>query len=256
MTCEHARALIDGFVLDELSAADARTLADHVRGCAACTAELAGASRLIELLATLPELAPSRDFDTRVLAAAFVERHGRHAQRGWLADLRAQILRGTLRTTGTLAATVALVALLAVGGVWAASTLFMGPLLSAGTGHDGTPRPTASAPAGTGSAPAAKLAPSATPVPTPIETPRVIVPTVTPSPAPSARPTLRPSPPASPTPPPVVLAAPTAPPSAAPSASAASSPTPSPTPKCRRTPQGPLCYPASPSPSAAGSSSP
>ena len=39
MTCEHARALIDGFVLDELSPAQARTLADHVRGCVACTAE-------------------------------------------------------------------------------------------------------------------------------------------------------------------------------------------------------------------------
>jgi hypothetical protein len=39
MTCEHARALVDGFVLDELSPAQARTLADHVRACAACTSE-------------------------------------------------------------------------------------------------------------------------------------------------------------------------------------------------------------------------
>ena len=252
MTCEHARALIDRFVLDELSPAQARTLADHVRGCVACTAELAGASRLIELLATLPEVAPSPEFEARIFAAVVADRQRRHAHRSWLGDLRAQILRGTLRTTGTFAATVALVALLAVGGVWAASNLFMGPLLSAGVLHDGTPRPTLATPTGTPTGPAAAV--PLTPAPAPTVTPRVIVITVTPSPAPSERPTLRPS--TQPTPAPVVLAAPTASPSAAPVASAGSSPTPSPTPKCRRTPQGPLCYPASPSPGATGSASP
>ena len=241
MTCEHARALIDGFVLDELSPAQARTLADHVRGCVACTAELAGASFLIELLATLPEVAPSApDFDARVLAAAFAERDARHAQRGWLGDLRAQILRGTLRTTGTFVATVLLVAVLAVGGVWAASSLFLGTPQSAGLVHDATPRPTVTAPTVAPTVPASGVQTSPTVAPTP--SPRVIVVTVTPSPTPraSASATPRPSPTIAPTP----GATPTASASPTPTSMLTPAPTPEPT-FGRRTPP--------PSPSPAGS---
>ena len=252
MTCEHARALIDGFVLDELSTVDARTLADHVRGCVACTAELAGASFLIELLATLPDVPPTPDFDERVLLAAIEDRRRRHAHRGWLADLRAQILRGTLRTTGTFLATVLVVALLAVGGVWAASTLFRSPPQSADFAHDATPHPTLTAPTGTPTGPAAAV--PLTPAPAPTATPRVIVITVTPAPAPSERPTLRPS--TQPSPPPVVMAAPTAPPSAAPSANPTPAPSASSTPKPRRCPPGTPCASSSPSPSATPTTSP
>ena len=39
MTCETALRLIDSFVGDELAPEDARALADHLRGCPACTAE-------------------------------------------------------------------------------------------------------------------------------------------------------------------------------------------------------------------------
>ena len=40
MGCAHAHDLIDGFVGDELATEDARALADHLRGCAACSASL------------------------------------------------------------------------------------------------------------------------------------------------------------------------------------------------------------------------
>ena len=126
MTCETALRLIDSFVGDELAPEDARALADHLRGCASCTAEMASASRLVELLATLPDVPPTPDFDERVLLAAIEDRRHRHEHRNRLADLWAQMMRGAMRTTGTLVLTMVAAAFLIVAFVAAASNLVPG----------------------------------------------------------------------------------------------------------------------------------
>jgi hypothetical protein len=255
MTCEHARALIDRFVLDELSTVDARTLADHVRGCVACTAELAGASFLIELLATLPAVAPAPNFEARVLAAAVADRQRRSGEHG-LASLWRQIWRGAMRTSGTLVVTLVVVALLSAAFVFAASNVVhdLGQVvgLVPATPHPAATllrSPTPPAVAAVAPPTSAPITPSPTPAPTAPPTERAAAtptPSLTPAPSPSARVT----------PPPVVMAAPTAPPSAAPSANPTPAPSASSTPKPRRCPPGTACYSPSPSPSATGSASP
>ncbi|MGC8635385.1 MAG: anti-sigma factor family protein, partial [Candidatus Limnocylindrales bacterium] len=112
MTHETALRLIDSFVSDELAPEDARALAEHLRGCSSCSAQMASASRLVELLATLPDVPPTPDFDERVLLAALEDRRRRHAHRHPMADLWTQIVRGAMRTTGTLVLTVIVVAVL------------------------------------------------------------------------------------------------------------------------------------------------
>jgi anti-sigma factor RsiW len=255
MSCEHARLLIDRFILDELGEPERKGLAEHLRGCAACTAELGGASRLVGLLATLPDVAPSDAFDARVLAAAIADRERRHDHRGWLSSLPTQLWRGTVRTTGTLVLTIVVVALVGSAFVFAASTVFRG------------------LPQFVGLAPRATMPTVATPTiaPTPLH---VVMPVATPSPeptrakaaataSPAPTPTTRPSPSASPSPTPsptIVVGAPTEAPSS--SASPSSSPSPSPsesaTPKPRRTPPpSPSSTPTTtPAPSAAPTPSP
>ena len=232
MTCATALRLIDGFVGDELSTEDARSLADHLRGCPACTAEMAGASRLVQLLATLPDVPPSPDFDERVLLAALEDRRRRHEHRNWLADLWTQVVRGAARTTGTLVLTMVAAAFLIVAFVAAASNLVPGIAQQVGLVPPPTPRVTATLPT-----------PSPTPVPvTPSPTPRVTAApattATTPTPEPTPAPTPEPTPSAtpSPTPSPTPTAAPPAP---TPTPAATSTPTPSPTPEPtfgRRTP--------------------
>ena len=58
-----------------------------------------------------------------MILAAIAARGRRHEHRSWLGDLRRQILRGAIRTTGTLVATVVTVALLGAAFVFAASYL-------------------------------------------------------------------------------------------------------------------------------------
>jgi hypothetical protein len=261
MTCERARALIDGFVQDELSADDARALADHLRGCAACTAEMASASRLIELLTSLPNVPPTPDFDERVLLASLEDRRRRHEHRNWLADLWTQILRGTVRTTGTFMATVLVVAIIAVGGVWAASNLVPGFAQQVGLVPQPTPRhvaitlatssPTATPAAKVSTAPhVVMITPKAAATPTPHPTQRPTpAPTPTLTPAPSPTPTATPAPTG-------IVAGPTSTPKPSPSASPTPTPAPSLTPMPRRCPPGAACSSPSPTPVAASPTSP
>ena len=103
------------------AAANAARLAVHVKGCAACTAEIGGSTRVLGLLGSLPMPRPTPDLDERILLAAFRDRARRHDHRSWLATLRTQVLRGAMRTTGTLIVTILSVALLGGAFVFAAS---------------------------------------------------------------------------------------------------------------------------------------
>jgi anti-sigma factor RsiW len=266
MTCERARHFIDQYAVDELSAADARALASHVRTCAACAAEMAGVTRLVGILAALPDVTATPDFDERILAAAFADRDRRHAKRTWVADLRIQLLRGTARTTGTLVATILAVALLGATFVFAAGNFFRLPFTGGGTL---TPVPTqTAAPADTGvptpspatvtdapvvvpATPDRTDAPTEPPVvrPTaaPVTEPPAITPEPTPeiTPAPTPEPTPEPTlaPTEQPTPQPTV----TEPPSPTVSPVESATPEPSPTEKPRRTPPpSPTPTPTSP----------
>ena len=247
MTCDQARRLIDLFELDELSPTRARLLSEHVQGCTACAAELGGVTRLIALIRGLPEPAPADDLDARILSAALAARRHRHEHRTWLRDLPRQIVRGALRTTGTVVLTVVAVSLVGGTFVYAAASFFAGQPLFVGAG-DPTPTPSQTTTvlvieptprviivtpepteAPTTVAPATPVpatpAPAATPSPTPPPTP-----TPEPTPEPTAEPT--PVPTASPT------VKPTAEPTPTPSAEPTDTPEPSisPTPKPRRTP--------------------
>ncbi len=253
MTCDRARHLIDRYAVDELSAADARALAAHVRTCVPCAAEMAGVTRLIGILTALPEVQATPDLDERILLAAFADRDTRHAKRTLWADLRFQLLRGTARTTGTLVATVVAVALLGATFVFAASTFFRLPFTGSGT-IPPVPTQTA-APAVTGvpspSLPTVTVAPVESAQPTPVPTAKPVVteppaatrePTLapTPEPTPEITPEITPAPTPEPTPAPT--AEPTPPPTATPQPSPTVSPSESPTPepsvteKPRRTP--------------------
>jgi anti-sigma factor RsiW len=241
MTCDRARHLIDRYAVDELSAADARALAAHVRTCVPCAAEMAGVTRLVGILTALPDVQPTPDLDERILLAAFADRDARHATRTWWADLRVQLLRGTFRTTGTLIATVLAVALLGATFVFAASTFFKLPFTGSGTIP---PVPTQTA------------APADTGVPGPS------TPTVTVAPVPSAQPTTEPTaePTAQPavTRPPVATQEPTPPPTPEPTPeiTPATTPQPTPEPTIQPTPQPTATDQPSPTASPAESPTP
>ncbi len=121
LDCERASSLIDAFLLDELEPADAVRLAAHVRGCAACTTEIGSSTLVLALIGTLPTARPTTGLDERIVLAALDDRVRRHAHRSWLSDLRTQVLRGAMRTTGTLIVTILSVALLGGAFVLAAS---------------------------------------------------------------------------------------------------------------------------------------
>jgi hypothetical protein len=233
LDCARAREFIDLFLLDDLLAADATRLAAHVKGCAACAAEIGSSTRVLGLLGSLPVPRPTPDLDERILLAAIDDRTQRHARRSWLSDLRSQVLRGAMRTTGTLIVTILSVALLGGAFVFAASQVvsnfpsFVGPR--------GTIPPVATPTTSVPAAQTAEPSTTATPRPTPVEavTP---APVITPAPtspppavtaAPSATPTATPE--ASPTPTPTPT--PSAEPSATPSATAEPTPSPTPTPE-------------------------
>ncbi|MBM4408186.1 MAG: hypothetical protein FJ038_06240 [Chloroflexi bacterium] len=203
-----ARRLINAYLLDELDAANARRLAEHVRDCPGCAAELGGTTRLIELLRTLPEPQPSADLDARILSAALADRRLRADRRPWYAGLPRQVFRGAMRTTGTLLATVIAVALIGAAFVFAASTF----ILPLPTSPDDTARAT--------------FPPVATPTFAPTEPGDSAVPTVVPTsgtpvtPAPVlVSPTPRPAQVATPAPVPTGTPVPTLPPTEGPTAS-------------------------------------
>lgn len=257
-TCAAAHELIDAFVTESLSAADAAALADHVRTCPACAARLGSMTRLAGLLGSLPEIEPSPGFEVRQVAVAIADRARRHEHRSWLAELRIQVFRGAVRTTGTLAATIAVVALLGAAFVLAASNLFPGVVQQVLQGHS-TPHPSAAITAAQPPT-ASPTPPLVTPSPGPTLPSATQKPTQAPATAP-ATPALTPSPAAAPSPTPtptpvVIVVAPTAPPSPAASPTPTPSPTPSPTPKPRRCPPGTACYSPSPTPAPASPSSP
>ena len=240
LDCTDARQLIDAFLLDELPAASAQALREHLAGCAACTTELGGATRLIQLLGALPTPAPAPDLDERVLLAALADRQRRHEQRSWLSDLWVQVFRGAMRTTGTLIATIVVVTMLGGAFVFAASrfvsVVWTPPPRVAVVPTTATPAPT--------------VVPNPTPSPrnaTP--TPVVSAPTSTsgPTQAPTAAPTVSPTPSLTPTPTPTSTATVTPTPEPTASPTPTPTPTPSPTEKPRRTP--PPSASPSPSPS-------
>ncbi len=258
-TCAAAQDLIDAFVTGGLPDPAATSLADHVRTCPACAARLGSITRLVELLAALPDVPPTPDFDERVMLASLADRRRRHEHRNWLADLWTQILRGTVRTTGTFMATVAIVAVLAVGGVWAASNLVPGFAQQVGLAPQPTPRHVAVT--------LATPSPTATPAARATPAPLVVAATTRPTPAPTPSPTQRPTPAATTSPTPSPSPSPTPAPTSTvaaqtvtppPSASATPTPTasPSPTRKPRRCPPGTACYSPTPTPGAASPTSP
>ena len=251
--CPSARRLIDAYLFDELADADSERLALHVRGCVGCSALLGGSARVLGLLAALPVPEPTPHFDERVIVAAIADRRRRHEHRSWLADLRVQVLRGAMRTTGTLVATIVTVALLggafvfAVGGFIAQTAQNLPPGGTVGSEVTPTPAPT----------PVRTAAPTATPGtgnPTPAGVAVTQQPTTPPAPSPtptaSAEPTVAASP--SPSPSPIVTPEPTPAPSA--TATPEPTPTPSPTDKPKRTP--PPSASPSPTPSPAPTSAP
>jgi len=218
-----ARRLIDAFLVDDLLEQDAARLAAHVEGCPACAAEIGGTTRLLALLGSLPTPPPAPDLDERIYAAAIADRARRHDHRSWLGDLKRQVFRGAVRTTGTLMVAIVTVAFL--GGAFVLASAYF----------------TQSAPAPT---PRVTVAPAMTPAPTkvsptaPAETPPAVVAT----PAPTAKPVATPAPTPAPSASPAVSTEPSATPAPSPSATAEPSPTPTPSPspspteKPRRTP--------------------
>lgn len=241
-TCERARRLIEAFAVDELSPEDARTLATHVRGCPACSAELGGVTRLLALIRELPEPILAPELDERILVAALADRRRRHDHRSWLADLRVQVLRGAMRTTGTLVATIFTVALLGGAFVFAAAGFIVQTAQNPTPGATVPPEVTPTlAPT-----PADTAVPTAPP-PSGNPTPAVIVATPEPTPAPTPAATQAPEPTPAPSPEPSIVVSSTPEPS--PALTPEPTPVPSPTDK-RRTP------PPSPSPSPTPSESP
>jgi anti-sigma factor RsiW len=243
--CLAARPLIDAYLVDELSDADGARLAAHLRTCAACSAELGGATRVIGLLAALPEPEPSPGLDERIIVNAIADRRRRHEHRLWLADLPVLIFRGAARTTGTLVVTVVAVALLGGAFVFAAAGFIA--QTAQNLPPDGTVAPVVtSTPAATRAGTTAPTASPVTGTPTPVVIFVTPPPTETPA-TPAPTPTLEPTPEPTPAPTQVATPEPTAEPTASPEPTP--SPTPSPTDK-RRTP------PPSASPSPSDSSAP
>ena len=116
-----ARRLIDAFLVDDLPETEAARLAAHVNGCPVCAAEIGGTTRLLALLGSLPTPLPAPDLDERIYAAVIGDRARRHDHRSWLANLRTQVLRGAVRTTGTLMVAIVTVAFLGGAFVLAAA---------------------------------------------------------------------------------------------------------------------------------------
>lgn len=240
LDCASAQHLIDAFLLDELAAGSGAALRAHLAGCVACTTELGGATRLIQLLADLPAPMPAPDLDERIILAAIADRQRRHERRSWLNDLPALVLRGAMRTTGTLVATVVSVALLGAAFVFAAGSLLtQAPQLGLGGATVApevtptfTPTPVLTvAPTASPQATPAPTVVSVTPAPTPAPA-ATATPAPTPAPTPAATPAPTPAPtaPAEPTPTPTEKPKRTPPPSASPSPSDSAAPSPAPTP--------------------------
>lgn len=229
LDCASAQRLIEAFLLDELAAGSGAALRAHLAGCVACTTELGGASRLIQLLADLPAPMPAPDLEERIILAAIADRQRRRERRSWLNDLPALVLRGAMRTTGTLVATVVSVALLGAAFVFAAGSLLTQTPQLGSAGATVAPEVTPTFSPTPALTVAPTVAPQATPAPTAVS--------ITPAPTPAPVPTATPAP--TPAPTPVVTPAPTA----APTASAEPTPTPTEEPKRTRPPS------ASPSPS-------
>ncbi len=236
LDCARARTLIDAFLLDELGSADAARLAAHVKGCAACTAEIGSSTRVLGLLGSLPMPRPTPDLDERILLAALDDRANRRAHRSWLWDLRTQVIRGAMRTTGTLIVTIMSVALLGGAFVFAASQFVTGlPVFTGNASIAPVATPTPSVPA----AQTAEPSTTATSRPSPVDS-ATLEPAITPAPTESSQPSPSPEPSASPSPTPEPTASPTPSVEPSPSATAEPSPTPEPSPspteKPRRTP--------------------
>jgi hypothetical protein len=240
MTCDRARHLIDAFLTDDLSESDARSLAAHVRTCAACAAEMRGASTLVQLASSLPDVVPTPDFDERIYTAAIADRARRHEHRSWLGDLWTQMFRGAVRTTGTLALTIGIVLALGAAFVFAATTLVAS-----------LPQVVVRATLPPTQAPASEPAPTDTPTPAPSAEPTdepVIVTPATEEPTPVVLPTERPTP--------VVTAEPTPRVTPTPEPTPEITPTPQPTPEPTATPAPSVEPTATPSPEPSPSPSP
>jgi hypothetical protein len=248
---EHAQArrLIDAFLVDDLAALDAARLATHVRDCPACAAEIGGTTRLLALLGSLPTPAPAPDLDERILVAALRDRERRHEHRSWLADLRTQVFRGAVRTTGTLVVAIVTVAFLGGAFVLAAGFItqvaWAPPRATVAPDMTPTPAPTLVSPTvpatpapetpAPTSKPAITVAPTAAPTATPAVTAEPTpapteTPAITPAPTPSPGATAEPTPTPSPTPVPTVKPRRTPPPSASPSPTPSPAPTEAPSP--------------------------
>jgi hypothetical protein len=215
LDCASAQPLVDVLLLEGLDPASAAALEIHLSGCASCSAELRGMARLIELMAVLPEPAAAPDLDQRVLLAAVAARQKRHEHHSWLQDLPRLVVRGAMRTTGTLVLTLVSVALLGGAFVFAAGTFLAQTALAPGPGATVTPEVT----------PTLTPTPQVTAAPTrvPTEAPVVVAASAIPTPEVTVAPT------AAPTPAPTVL-------TVAASPAPTPEPTPTPTDKPRRTP--------------------
>ena len=264
---DHARQLIDAYLLDDLDEAGAGLLAAHVRDCPGCAAELGGSTRLLELLRTMPEPAAMVDLDERIIMAALADRALRVARPPLAAGLMRQIFRGAMRTTGTVVLTIVSLALIGGAFVFAASQFISPPPQEAARATlPVVASPTAlpiestqgAVPAGTPTGEPRTQAPTvvpATPTDSPTSTPESVL-TPAPTPVPTLVPTLEPTPLATPvvtvateTPGPTASPEPTASPVAtAPPATETPRPTPQPTPTATASP--------SPSPTAAPSDTP
>ncbi|HSW42550.1 MAG TPA: anti-sigma factor, partial [Patescibacteria group bacterium] len=219
----HARRLIDAHLVDELAPLDAARLAAHVEGCPPCQAEMGGATRLLALLGSLPTPPATPDVDERILLAAIRDRARRHEQRSWLATLRTQVVRGAMRTTGTLAVAIVTVSLL--GGAVVLAFALLPPRVTLAPDMTPTPAPTQVEAA----APATSL---------PVVTPRPAAePTPEPTPAPAVAPAETPEPTPEPTPVETASPEPTATPEPSPTATPEPTPTPTPEPTPAPTPE-------------------
>jgi hypothetical protein len=229
LDCARARELIDAFLLDELEPTDAARLAAHVKGCPSCAAEIGGSTRVLGLLGALPTPRAMPDLDERILLAAIEDRRRRHERRSWLSDLRTQVIRGAMRTTGTLIVTVVTVALLGLAGVFAASQFVSHiPAFQPAARATLTPVPTFTLTPETAVPTAVPATPTATPRPSSgaSATPTA-EPTAKPTPSPTTEVSASPSPTEEPSPTPTSTAEPTPTPTA--------EPTPTPTPSASAT---------------------
>jgi anti-sigma factor RsiW len=128
-----ARRLVEAFLVDDLPGQDAARLAAHVKGCPACATEIGGTTRLLALLGSLPTPLPAPDLDERIYAAVIADRARRHDHRSWLGNLRIQVLRGAVRTTGTFMVAILTVAFL--GGAFVLASAYFTQPAPVGPAH-------------------------------------------------------------------------------------------------------------------------